>query len=714
MTCIRYLTACAVLTTVLSSSVPALEGTALFWGASWKPNKGVYLVDVDAGTGRMILDEGTNACFFHPDGRQIFFNQGGNWWLMNNDGTDKTLFYDGGDINPAMGGTGIKWVQAGIFWQESGGGVYRMDPSTKDIRLVATVTGDYYQGLWVTHDGSRCVVWTRNNETEHHYPMIDFGSNWDSYDVRWVDVWGHGWHLVMDGSYVIVDDWRGVCNSTPVCTDYGSHLTFVVYDWDLVGPESSDGIVKSFPSNTDGEQVGTHDVHPCLNNDSYFAFMGGGCRWTPDENGCDDPQRAWVTNWETETTTEILGFPAHYMYIGGYWHGPLPSPVATEPVISLSTSSLSFLDDGGAIAPQTVTVTNTGIGTLAKVDVAVSPASSWLTVTVEGSGGNTQTVSNSVDVSGLTAGAHTATVTVSGGGAGNTRSYTVTLNVAMSVAAPTGLGTAIGGSELRDVTLSWTDNSDNETAFAIERKTVGGSWAEIAETAADAVSYVDGGVPCGDYVYRVRARADTAYSDYSDSALAAVVGLPWVSVDAPLDGDTLLGGADIHIQWTTNIVSNVEIHFTTDEGESWTAINPDGGISESSPSWGDFVWTVPDTAAGTILIRVKMYQSNDYSDQTGPLVVVTSDAVGHQARRVASDRSVLRPGSRTVVTDNRRVVCEVNPGETAILEVLLLDGSRVAAIPLTAGRESVDWQRVRARTSDPAVGACILRVSRPQ
>ncbi|MBD3241281.1 MAG: hypothetical protein GF331_11895 [Chitinivibrionales bacterium] len=689
----------------------ALQGTALFWGASWKPNKGIHLVDVEAQTGRMILSEGTGTSIFAPDGRRILFQQGGDWYTIYNDGTGKELFYDGG-LSPSMG-TGIKWVNAGIFWQESGGGIWRLDPDTKQKTQVATVTGDYYQGLWITHDGRRCVVWTRNNETEHHYPLIDFTSDWSSYSVRWADVWGHGWHLVLDGSYVVVDDWRRVCNSTPVCTDYGSHLTFVVYDWDSVGPESSDGIVKSFPSNTDGEQVGTHDIHPCLNNNSYFAFMAGGCRWTPDENGCDDPQRAWVMNWETEQVTEIIGFPAHYMYIGGYWHGELPSPVATQPVISLDKSSLSFSDTGAAVPAQTVTVTNSGIGTLTKVDAAVTSGSApWLTVTVEGSGGNTQTITNSVDASGLTAGAYSATVTVSGGGASNTRDYTVSLNVAMTLAAPTNLATSVGGDSLRDVTLTWVDNADGEEGYVVERRPDGGSWSEVGTAAADATSYVDSQVAPGSYTYRVRAQAGSEYSAYSAEAPVSVVGVPWVRLTAPATGDTLTAGASITIRWTTNQIDNVELHVSTDEGENWTPINPTGGISSTNPSWDNFSWMVPITMAGEVMLRIRMYQAPDYSHQTGALVVVPANAAGHARGTAVPGMSSLRTGGLFTLAGSARFVYDLAPGETGELWIMALDGTRVARVNLgdQPGRHVAVWDGRNGRGGEVGRGTYLARL----
>lgn len=41
------------------------------------------------------------------------------------------------------------------------------------------------------------------------------------------------------------------------------------------------------------------------------------------------------------------------------------------------------------------------------------------------------------------------------------------------------------------VTLTWTDNSNNETEFAVERQLNGGAWNRIGQTAANVATYVD-------------------------------------------------------------------------------------------------------------------------------------------------------------------------------------------------------------------------------
>ncbi len=81
--------------------------------------------------------------------------------------------------------------------------------------------------------------------------------------------------------------------------------------------------------------------------------------------------------------------------------------------------------------------------------------------------------------------------------------------------APTGL-TAVALSRL-NIALAWTDTSDNETGFAIERSPDGvAGWVEIDRIAANSASYTDRGLSCNTaYFYRVRAFHPSAASTYT-------------------------------------------------------------------------------------------------------------------------------------------------------------------------------------------------------
>ena len=72
------------------------------------------------------------------------------------------------------------------------------------------------------------------------------------------------------------------------------------------------------------------------------------------------------------------------------------------------------------------------------------------------------------------------------------------------------------------LTLTWTDASDNEVGFKIERRPgLTETYAEISRPGADTTAYVDSNLPAGaTYCYRVRAFNSAGDSDYSNEACA--------------------------------------------------------------------------------------------------------------------------------------------------------------------------------------------------
>lgn len=93
-------------------------------------------------------------------------------------------------------------------------------------------------------------------------------------------------------------------------------------------------------------------------------------------------------------------------------------------------------------------------------------------------------------------------------------------------AAPTDL--VAGVASATSVGLEWTDNSNNESGFAIERGTDGTTFTEIATVGSNVTSYTSGGLASGTrYHFRVRAfnTAGNTTSAYSNVASATPVQL---------------------------------------------------------------------------------------------------------------------------------------------------------------------------------------------
>jgi PKD repeat protein len=105
-----------------------------------------------------------------------------------------------------------------------------------------------------------------------------------------------------------------------------------------------------------------------------------------------------------------------------------------------------------------------------------------------------------------TAGSYTAklTVTDNRGGTGSA-TVPITANADTStINAPSGLSGS--ASKPGTMSLRWTDNSNNEQGFYVERAPSGtGVFTRIAQTAANATTYSGSGVASGTYLFRVQA-----------------------------------------------------------------------------------------------------------------------------------------------------------------------------------------------------------------
>jgi hypothetical protein len=84
----------------------------------------------------------------------------------------------------------------------------------------------------------------------------------------------------------------------------------------------------------------------------------------------------------------------------------------------------------------------------------------------------------------------------------------------------------IGNLVTGDIQLDWTDTSDNEDSFAIERSVDGGAFSFYTTVGANIETYTDTSVSFGStYCYRIRAfSALVGFSKYSNTICIFVPG----------------------------------------------------------------------------------------------------------------------------------------------------------------------------------------------
>ena len=112
--------------------------------------------------------------------------------------------------------------------------------------------------------------------------------------------------------------------------------------------------------------------------------------------------------------------------------------------------------------------------------------------------------------------------------------------------APSGL--RITTLQSNRIIIAWTDNSNNETGFKIQRKGATGAYADLTTTGANATQYSDSSVTDGTlYYYRVRATNTAGDSAYSNE----VSGITPLLIPTSLSA-TAISSSQINLTWTDN------------------------------------------------------------------------------------------------------------------------------------------------------------------
>jgi hypothetical protein len=191
-------------------------------------------------------------------------------------------------------------------------------------------------------------------------------------------------------------------------------------------------------------------------------------------------------------------------------------------------------------------------------------------------------------------------------------------------ASPSSLVASASGTS--SISLTWTDNSTDETGFKLERKTgAGGTYAEIAgNIAANTTSFNNTGLTASTtYFYRIRSYNASGNSIYSNEISATTSTLPPPAAPAGLTA-TANGTSTINLAWTDN--SNNETGFKlerkTGAGGSYTEIA--GSIAANTTSYSN----TGLTAGTTYFYRIRSYNAAGNSSYSSEISATTSSSGG--------------------------------------------------------------------------------------
>ncbi|SHL36162.1 Por secretion system C-terminal sorting domain-containing protein [Chitinophaga jiangningensis] len=121
------------------------------------------------------------------------------------------------------------------------------------------------------------------------------------------------------------------------------------------------------------------------------------------------------------------------------------------------------------------------------------------------------------------------------------------------------------------VTCTWTDNSDNEDYFILERSSDNVIFADVAHPAANATTYEDGGLQAGvKYYYRIKAHSplsESVYSAVASVTTPAAGTLPAVTnTPSPVNNasNVFVNNEAFNFSWKGNYADSYAIYLGTD------------------------------------------------------------------------------------------------------------------------------------------------------
>ncbi|MEK7212760.1 MAG: hypothetical protein AAB686_03720, partial [Patescibacteria group bacterium] len=235
----------------------------------------------------------------------------------------------------------------------------------------------------------------------------------------------------------------------------------------------------------------------------------------------------------------------------------------------------------------------------------------WFEARSTGSGsGTTYSASDSVTASGTYEYKVQACNSLGCSADSNIATISVTLPIPTTIpAVPSNVAakiTTLAETEAR-ISVSWTDNADNETEFRIHRRLAGGTWFQVTTTGAGSGtsrSVSDTITVAGTFEYKIQACNTLGCSEFSAIGSVTVTSLPEPTAPTQISGNCLAPGNIYTITWDISGVSNVDkwvLRYTLDNGASFAI------IAELPANTSSYGWKTPNIESNQVKVEVQAW-----------------------------------------------------------------------------------------------------------
>jgi hypothetical protein len=145
--------------------------------------------------------------------------------------------------------------------------------------------------------------------------------------------------------------------------------------------------------------------------------------------------------------------------------------------------------------------------------------------------------------------------------------------------------------------------------------------------------------------YSLRLTADDGALQAYDEVLITVSDRPAIQIQAPNGGEVWEVGSTQEILWTTVNLDDVQIDYSTDDGQTWKNIT--GSVDTSSPEWGSYSWQVPDDPSALCLMKISGYFGEVPTVSAGHFEIRKTAADGGTNDNISGGCGCATDGART-------------------------------------------------------------------